>query len=232
MTIRDSSCCHWMAVGIRRMRGRLSAARSCVCNAAKCVRLRRRGCDGFVLFTHSAWVWRASPVAIRWLGGDLRSGQRREYHPNMPAPALRREWPPFEASHRPRQCNGTFGGLCVKVRKVRPKSAKRPQSPSEKSDNSRFSRFMIRAKTRWAEQRPHRGAGCEEEDQRHRHRGAAYKEEDRRERHPRHRRSAVRRRRQTQRRRDATDRARPCRAAPTGALPAFRNRSRAITSST
>ena len=118
LTIRDSSCCHWMAVGIRRMRGRLSAARSCVCNAAKCVRLRRRGCDGFVLFTHSAWVWRASPVAIRWLGGDLRSGQRREYHPNMPAPALRREWPPLEASHRPRQCNGTFGGLCVKVRKV------------------------------------------------------------------------------------------------------------------
>ena len=90
LTIRDSSCCHWMAVGIRRMRGRLSAARSCVCSAAKCVRLRRRGCDGFVLFTHSAWVWRASPVAIRWLGSDLRSGQRREYRPNMPAPALRR----------------------------------------------------------------------------------------------------------------------------------------------
>ena len=275
------------------MRGRLSAARSCVCNAAKCVRLRRRGCDGFVLFTHSAWVWRASPVAIRWLGGDLRSGQRREYHPNMPAPALRREWPPLEASHRPRQCNGTFGGLCVKVRKVAAVSLLRcplsqrsqllpecvrlrrstvpwappvatvlrtsadvyfrspqgpvrklrspqgpvrklrsPQGPVRKLHNSRFSRFMIRAKTRWAEQRPHRGAGCEEEDQRHRHRGAAYKEEDRRERHPRHRRSAVRRRRQTQRRRDATDRARPCRAAPTGALPAFRNRSRAITSST
>ena len=231
--------CHWMAVGFRQVCGRLSAAKPCICSAAKCVRLRRRGCDGFVLFTHSAWVWRASPIAIRWLGGDLRSGQRREYHPNMPAPALRREWPPLEASHRPRQCNGTFGGLCVKVRKFRPKSPKSPsekcespQSPSEKSDNSRFSRFMIRAKTRWAEQRPHRGAGCEEEDQRHRHRGAAYKEEDRRERHPRHRRSAVRRRRQTQRRRDATDRARPCRAAPTGALPAFRNRSRAITSST
>ena len=90
LTIRDSSCCHRMAAGIRQVCGRLSAARSCVCNAAKCVRLRRRGCDGFVLFTHSAWLWRVSPVAIRWLGSDLRSGQRREYSPNMPAPALRR----------------------------------------------------------------------------------------------------------------------------------------------
>jgi hypothetical protein len=87
LTIRDSSCCHWMAVGIRRMRGRLSAARSCVCSAAKCVRPRRRGCHAFVLFTHSAWVW---PGAIRRLGSDLRSGQRRAYQPNMPALALRR----------------------------------------------------------------------------------------------------------------------------------------------
>ena len=76
LTIHDSSCCHWMAVGIRRMRGRLSAARSCVCNAAKCVRLRRRGCDAFGRFAHSAWVSRVWPVAIRWLGSDLRSGQR------------------------------------------------------------------------------------------------------------------------------------------------------------
>ena len=90
LTIRDSSCCHWMAVGIRRMQGRLSAARSCVCSAAKCVRSRRRGCDALVLFTHSAWVWRVWPGAIRWLGSDLRSGQRREYRPNTPAPALRR----------------------------------------------------------------------------------------------------------------------------------------------
>ena len=75
LTIHDSSCCHWMAVGIRRMRGRLSAARSCVCNAAKCVRLRRRGCDAFGRFAHSAWVSRVWPVAIRWLGSDLRSGQ-------------------------------------------------------------------------------------------------------------------------------------------------------------
>ena len=90
LTIRDSSCCHRMAAGIRQVCGRLSAARSCVCSAAKCVRSRRRGCDAFVLFTHSAWVWRVWPGAIRWLGSDLRSGQRREYSPNMPAPALRR----------------------------------------------------------------------------------------------------------------------------------------------
>ena len=99
LTIHDSSCCHWMAVGIRRMRGRLSAARSCVCNAAKCVRLRRRGCDAFGRFAHSAWVSRVWPVAIRWLGSDLRSGQRREHRPNMPAPALRRV------------CRGSLGGF-------------------------------------------------------------------------------------------------------------------------
>ena len=74
-TIRDSSCYHWMAVGIRRMRGRLSAAKPCACSAAECVRLRRRGCDAFVLFAHPAWACRVSPVAIRWLGSDLRSGQ-------------------------------------------------------------------------------------------------------------------------------------------------------------
>ena len=75
LTIRDSSRCHRMAVGIRRMRGRLSAAKPCACSAAKCVRLRRRGCDAFVLFAHPAWACRVSPVAIRWLGSDLRSGQ-------------------------------------------------------------------------------------------------------------------------------------------------------------
>ena len=75
LTIRDSSCCHRMAVGIRRIRGRLSAAKPCACSAAKCVRLRRRGCDAFVLFAHPAWACRVSPVAIRWLGSDLRSGE-------------------------------------------------------------------------------------------------------------------------------------------------------------
>jgi hypothetical protein len=34
LTIRDSSCCHRMAAGIRQVCGRLSAARSCVCSAA------------------------------------------------------------------------------------------------------------------------------------------------------------------------------------------------------
>ena len=90
LTIRDSSCCHRMAAGIRQVCRRLSAARSCVCSAAKCARPRRRGRDAFVLFAHSAWVWRVWPGAIRWLGGDLRSGQRREYSLNMRAPALRR----------------------------------------------------------------------------------------------------------------------------------------------
>ncbi len=75
LTIRDSSCCHRMAVGIRQVCGRLSAARSCVCRAGKCVRPRRRGCDAFGRFVHSAWVWRVWPGAIRWLGSDLRSGQ-------------------------------------------------------------------------------------------------------------------------------------------------------------
>ena len=96
LTILDSSRCHRMAVGIRRMRGRLSAAKPCACSAAKYVRLRRRGCDAFVVFAHPAWVWRVSPDANRWLGSDLRSGQRREHRPNMPAPALRR----FVASGR------------------------------------------------------------------------------------------------------------------------------------
>ena len=35
--------CHWMAVGIRRIRGQTSAAKPCVCSAANCVRLRRLG---------------------------------------------------------------------------------------------------------------------------------------------------------------------------------------------
>ena len=90
LTIRDSSCCHWMAVGISRMRGRRSAAKPYAGSAAKCVRLRQRGCDAFGHFVHSASVWRFWPVAIRWLESDLRSGKRREYRPNIPAPALRR----------------------------------------------------------------------------------------------------------------------------------------------
>ena len=90
LTIRDSSCRHWMAVGIRPVCGRLSAAKPFVCSAAKCVPLRRRGCDAFGRFAHSAWASRVWPVAIRWLGSDLRSGQRREYRPNVLALALRR----------------------------------------------------------------------------------------------------------------------------------------------
>jgi hypothetical protein len=81
--------CHWMAVGIRQVCGRLSAAKPCVCSATKCVRLRRRGCDAFGCFVHSAWVWRVWPVAIRRLESDLRSGQRRENRPNVLALALR-----------------------------------------------------------------------------------------------------------------------------------------------
>ena len=77
LTILDSSRCHRMAVGIRRMRGRLSAAKPCAFSAAKCVRLRRRGCDAFVLFAHPAWACRVSPVAIRWLGSDLRRDKAR-----------------------------------------------------------------------------------------------------------------------------------------------------------
>ena len=79
-----------MAVGIRQVCGRLSAAKPFVCIAAKCVWLRRRGCDAFGRFAHSAWASRVWPVAIRWLGSDLRSGQRREYRPNVLALALRR----------------------------------------------------------------------------------------------------------------------------------------------
>ena len=89
-TIRDPSCFHWMAVGIGQVCGRLSAAKPFVCSAAKCVPLRRRGCDAFGRFAHSAWASRVWPVAIRWLGSDLRSGQRREYRPNVLALALRR----------------------------------------------------------------------------------------------------------------------------------------------
>ena len=82
--------CHRMAVGIRQGCRRLSAAKPFVCSAAKCVPLRRRGCDAFGRFAHSAWASRVWPVAIRWLGSDLRSGQRREYRPNVLALALRR----------------------------------------------------------------------------------------------------------------------------------------------
>ena len=99
--------CHRMAVGIRQVCGRLSAAKPCVCSATKCVRLRRRGCDAFGCFVHSAWVWRVWPVAIRRLESDLRSGQRRENRPNVLALALRRvvavAWVrlacPFQDSH-------------------------------------------------------------------------------------------------------------------------------------
>ncbi len=96
-----------MAVGFRQVCGRLSAAKPCICSAAKCVRLRRRGCDAFGRFAHSAWVWRVLPVAIRRLERDLRSGQRRENRPNVLALALRRvvavAWVglacPFQDSH-------------------------------------------------------------------------------------------------------------------------------------
>ena len=40
--------------------------------------------------SRTAWASRVWPVAIRWLGSDLRSGQRREYRPNVLALALRR----------------------------------------------------------------------------------------------------------------------------------------------
>ncbi len=45
-----------MAVGIRPVGGRLSAAKPFVCSAAKCVPLRRRGCDAFGRFAHGMGV--------------------------------------------------------------------------------------------------------------------------------------------------------------------------------
>jgi len=53
--------CHWMAVGIQRIRGRTSAAKPCVCIAAKCGRLRQREGDALGRFVRSAsgtCVWR------------------------------------------------------------------------------------------------------------------------------------------------------------------------------
>ena len=85
--------CHWMAVGIRRIRGQTSAVKPCVCSAANCLRLRRRDGDALGRFVRSAFgrVFGASwPGAIRWLESDLRSGQRREHRPNFPALVLRR----------------------------------------------------------------------------------------------------------------------------------------------
>ena len=56
LTIRDPSCFHWMAVGMRQVCGRLSAAKPFVCSAATCVPLRRRGCDAFGRFAHGMGV--------------------------------------------------------------------------------------------------------------------------------------------------------------------------------
>ena len=53
--------CHWMAVGIRRLRGQTSAAEPCTCSAANCVRLRRLEGDALGRFVRSAFgtcAWR------------------------------------------------------------------------------------------------------------------------------------------------------------------------------
>ena len=53
--------CHWMAVGIRRLRVQTSAAKPCTCSAANCVRLRRLEGDALGRFVRSAFgtcAWR------------------------------------------------------------------------------------------------------------------------------------------------------------------------------
>ena len=82
------------------------------------------------------------------------------------------------------------------------------------------------------EQRADEARGPAEGAQGGRHREAAYEEEDQRERRPRHPPAAARFRGHPQGRGNGADSAGPCRAAPTTPRPAFRNRSRAITSST
>ena len=85
--------CHWMAVGIRRLRGQTSAAKPCTCRAANCMRLRRLEGDALGRFVRSAFgtcVWRTlagcDPLARKRPG----SGQRCEHRPNIPALVLRR----------------------------------------------------------------------------------------------------------------------------------------------
>ena len=100
-TIRDPSCLP-LDGRIRRIRGQTSAVKPCVCSAANGLRLRRRDGDALGRFVRSAFgrVFGASwPGAICWLESDLRSGQRREHRPNIPALVLRR----FVASGRVRR---------------------------------------------------------------------------------------------------------------------------------
>jgi hypothetical protein len=89
-TIRDPSCLpldgRRNLAGMRpTLRGKAMRMQRYEMRAAATPWLRR-----VRAFRALGMVWRVWPVAIRWLGSDLRSGQRREYRPNFPAPALSR----------------------------------------------------------------------------------------------------------------------------------------------
>ena len=80
LTILDSSCCHRMAVGIRRMRGRLSAAKP-LGSSLSCDDL-----DGCCLSAKLREWWRPWPTAKRHFrrpNGTALRGERRMRRPDL-----------------------------------------------------------------------------------------------------------------------------------------------------
>ena len=110
-TIHDPSCSHWMAVGMRQVCGRLSAAKPFVCSAAKCVPLRRRGCDAFGRFAHG--------MGVACLAGCDSLARKRpakrtkaRIPPECSSSSIatgRRERPPRQAAQSPRPLSGNSG---------------------------------------------------------------------------------------------------------------------------
>ena len=114
--------CHWMAVVIRRIRGQTSAAKPCVCSAAKCVRLRRRGGDALGRFVRSAFgtcVWRIlagrDPLARKRPAKRTKARAPSE-HSSASTPTSRRERPLLQAAsigHGHKGLESTRLFLCI-----------------------------------------------------------------------------------------------------------------------
>ena len=110
MTLRvsigwPSECGRYAADSPRQSRSYAALRHACRCDD---VAATRSG------VSRTAWVSRVWPVAIRWLGSDLRSGQRREYACSSSSIATgRRERPPRQAAHSPRPLSGNSGMVLV-----------------------------------------------------------------------------------------------------------------------
>ena len=112
MTLR---VCHRTAVGIRRIRGRLSAAKPCACSAANCVRLRRLEGDALGRFVRSAFgtcAWRilagGDPLARKRPAKRTKARAPSE-HSSASTATSRRERPRSSPIHNEQREGITLG---------------------------------------------------------------------------------------------------------------------------